>query len=47
MHKVYADSALQISQGDFESPAEGISTELDCNAYKKVKSGGVHVFDDF
>ncbi|NQY66906.1 MAG: transglycosylase domain-containing protein [Flavobacteriales bacterium] len=38
MHKVYEDSTLNISQGDFEIPEGGITIELDCD---KVKGGSV------
>lgn len=33
MNKVYADSTLQISKGDFEKPELPLSIELDCNNY--------------
>lgn len=33
MNKVYADSTLQISKGDFEKPETPISIELDCKKY--------------
>ena len=35
MQKVYADSALNISNGDFEIPEKKISIELDCSNYNK------------
>ncbi|WP_353132460.1 transglycosylase domain-containing protein [Pseudopedobacter sp.] len=31
--KVYADSSLGITKGDFEQPAGGVTTVLDCNQY--------------
>ncbi|MEQ8323456.1 MAG: transglycosylase domain-containing protein [Vicingaceae bacterium] len=33
MQKVYADSTIKVSKGDFEKPEKKISIELDCNAY--------------
>lgn len=33
MNKVYADSTLQISKGDFEKPEAPLSIELDCKKY--------------
>ena len=33
MNKVYADSTIQISKGDFEKPEAPISIELDCKKY--------------
>lgn len=33
MNKVYADSTLQVSKGDFEKPETHISIELDCKKY--------------
>ncbi len=37
MKDVYADSTLQVSKDDFEKP-EGISVELDCDAYARQKN---------
>ncbi|HAW52462.1 MAG TPA: penicillin-binding protein [Flavobacteriales bacterium] len=34
MQKVYADSTLKVSMGDFEKPEKKISIELDCNTYE-------------
>ncbi|MFO8128995.1 MAG: transglycosylase domain-containing protein [Bacteroidales bacterium] len=33
MKKAYADSTLNISQGDFEKPLQDITVELDCGKY--------------
>lgn len=33
MNKVYADSTLEISKGDFEKPEKSLSIELDCDVY--------------
>lgn len=35
MNKVYADSTIDISKGDFERPSEPLSIELDCSKYGK------------
>ena len=35
MKKIYADSTIKISQGDFEKPTQKIEIELDCDKYKK------------
>ena len=35
MKKVYADSTLYYSMGDFEPPLEDLSVEIDCEAYEK------------
>jgi penicillin-binding protein 1A len=35
MKKVYADSRLNISMGDFEAPPGGLSVVVDCDQYKK------------
>lgn len=41
MNKVYADSTIQISKGDFEKPEEPLTIELDCEKYnKKADFGG-------
>jgi penicillin-binding protein 1A len=41
MQKVYADSTLRVSKGDFEKPKKRISIELDCSKYhsKSFDSG--------
>jgi len=39
MKKVYADSTLNISQGDFEVPSSIIGNPLDCNQYKEFDPG--------
>lgn len=38
MNKIYADSTLQISTGDFEKPEEPLTIELDCKAYENKQS---------
>ena len=40
MKKVYADSTLKISQGDFERPPSIIGNPIDCNQYKEFDPGG-------
>ncbi len=50
MNKVYADSTLQISKGDFEKPENPLSIELDCEKYASpadfgTGSGGGVNFD--
>jgi len=39
MKKVYADSTLNISQGDFEVPSSIIGNPIDCNQYKEFDPG--------
>ena len=39
MKKVYADSTLNISQGDFEMPSSIIGNPIDCNQYKEFDPG--------
>jgi penicillin-binding protein 1A len=36
MQKVYADTTLDVSQGDFERPSGGISVETDCSKYNQT-----------
>lgn len=38
--RVYADSSLGITKGDFEQPAGGINTVLDCSQYHQSGTGG-------
>ncbi|MCB0804213.1 MAG: transglycosylase domain-containing protein [Bacteroidales bacterium] len=38
MQKVYADSTLTISTGDFEPPLEPLSVEIDCDRYEEMNS---------
>ncbi len=41
MKKVYKDSTLNISKGDFEAPDKELSIELDCKEYdKNINFGG-------
>ncbi|MBL4710115.1 MAG: transglycosylase domain-containing protein [Flavobacteriales bacterium] len=41
MNKVYADSTIQISKGDFEKPEKSLTIELDCEKHnKKADFGG-------
>lgn len=40
MKKIYADSTLNISTGEFEKPEEPISIELDCEKFKKQNTFG-------
>jgi len=35
MNKIYADSTLKISKGDFEKPEKPLTIELDCEKYRK------------
>ncbi|MCF8303423.1 MAG: transglycosylase domain-containing protein [Bacteroidales bacterium] len=35
MKRIYADSSLKISRGDFEKPPQGISVEIDCEKYEQ------------
>ena len=41
MQKVYMDSTIKISKGDFEKPEKRISIELDCNAYQGANTNTV------
>jgi len=38
MNKIYADSSMDISNGDFEKPKNPINIELDCEVYRKENS---------
>jgi penicillin-binding protein 1A len=38
MKKVYADSTLNISQGDFEKPLSDVALEFDCELYEQEQS---------
>jgi penicillin-binding protein 1A len=40
MNKIYADSSITISRGDFEKPTQPLTIELDCEAYYKENSFG-------
>ncbi len=44
MKKVYADSTLNISQGDFEKPLSVMGNPIDCSQYKEFDPG-VDVWD--
>jgi penicillin-binding protein 1A len=35
MQRVYADKTINLYTGDFPSPTEPLSVELDCNKYKQ------------
>jgi penicillin-binding protein 1A len=37
MQKVYADSSIVISKGDFEKPASGLTVETDCEKYQAAQ----------
>tara|TARA_Y100000593_G_C4297374_1_gene331379 strand:- start:1829 stop:2197 length:369 start_codon:yes stop_codon:yes gene_type:complete len=39
MNKVFADSTIKVSQGDFPKPETPITIELDCEKYKSHQSG--------
>jgi len=45
MKKIYADTTLDVSQGDFEKPLRPISVDLDCSKHK-AKAGRKNPFDD-
>lgn len=40
MKKIYADSTIQISKGDFEKPEEPLDIELDCEKFRKQNNFG-------
>ena len=42
MQRVYADKTIKISQGDFERPAQRITTEMDCSKYN-IEGGSDHI----
>ncbi len=39
MNKVFADSTIKVSQGDFPKPETPINIELDCEKYRSHQSG--------
>ena len=43
MQKVYADSTIGISKGDFEKPEKRISIELDCGS---IQNPAIYQFDE-
>lgn len=45
MHKVYKDSTLNISQGDFPKPASIINDPIDCNVQNSSMPGEI-IFDE-
>lgn len=49
MKKIYADSTIHISTGDFEAPASGIEVETDCEKFEKQQSKQQrkNFYDDF
>jgi penicillin-binding protein 1A len=46
MQKVYADTTIHVSQGDFEKPEKKISIELDCSKYSPQNESVWEVSDD-
>ena len=38
MQKVYADSTLNISKGDFQKPLSDVALEFDCELYEQEQS---------
>ena len=46
MQKVYADSTLNISQGDFEKPLSDVSLEFDCELYEQEQSQKNTIVDE-
>ena len=38
MQKVYADSTLDISKGDFQKPLSDVALEFDCELYEQEQS---------
>jgi penicillin-binding protein 1A len=49
MQKIYADTTLNISQGDFEPPLHGIKVETDCEKFERqqLQQQRPSFFDDF
>ncbi len=47
MKKVWADSTLHVSQGNFEAPKEPLGVELDCDRYKQPGEGKGGIDDNF
>lgn len=46
MQKVYADSTLNISQGDFEKPLSDVSLEFDCELYEQEQSQKNNIIEE-
>lgn len=46
MQKVYADSTLNVSQGDFEKPLSDVSLEFDCELYEQEQSQKNHIIEE-
>jgi len=46
MQRVYADSTLNISQGDFEKPFRPLSVEIDCDKFEKEQDSKEFVEQD-
>ncbi|MCF8367401.1 MAG: transglycosylase domain-containing protein [Bacteroidales bacterium] len=46
MKKIYADSTINISMGDFEPPLEPLSVEIDCDKFKDDNNTKTVVDDD-
>lgn len=38
MNKIYADSTIKISRGDFPKPLTDVSLEFDCDAYDEEQN---------
>ncbi|MCB0430765.1 MAG: transglycosylase domain-containing protein [Flavobacteriales bacterium] len=47
MNKIYADSTIDISQGDFEQPDQPISVNLNCKSYNQNKQQSSDPLDGF
>ncbi|KAF0199289.1 MAG: penicillin-binding protein 1A [Bacteroidetes bacterium] len=49
MKKIYADSKIKISQGDFEMPSKPLSVEINCGKYEEIqnKKDKKYSSDDF
>ena len=47
MQKVYADSSIPISKGNFKAPDEPLNVELDCDKYVQPGEEKSKLFDNF
>jgi penicillin-binding protein 1A len=49
MQKIYADTTLKISTGDFEPPANGLEVETDCDLFHRQQKQQQNptMYDDF
>ncbi len=46
MKKVYEDTSLGVSMGEFDKPLKDVSIEFDCEKYERQKNNGTGEIDD-